>query len=277
MEEIFIAIYMVVLYFCKRTKLPQTLSVILLICVSLEGFSATLINWGEQIADVGWASRTNYRSFISRISIATDMIQKEDDSFYRMEKTIFRKPNDAFALNMRGVSEFNSTFNQGVVLKKTGFVSRAQSSKYFSGNEVIDSILGIKYVIGDGHHEDGTPVDSVSGLYDKTYIKDGNMYIYKNPFALPIAYAVDDRVLYNGILYKVITAHASQADWMPDVSPSLFAKVLIPDENVIPEWEQPDSTNPYMTGDKVMYEGKVWVSTVDHNVWVPGAYGWEEY
>ncbi|MBQ4510302.1 MAG: YfhO family protein [Clostridia bacterium] len=192
----FIAIYMVVLYFCKHTKLPQTLAVILLICVSLEGFAATLINWGEQIADVGWASRTNYRSFISRISIATDMVQKEDDSFYRMEKTIFRKPNDAFALNMRGASEFNSTFNQGVVsfLKKTGFVSRAQSSKYFSGNEVIDSILGIKYVIGDGHHEDGTPVDSVSGLYDKTYIKDGNMYIYKNPFALPIAYAVDDKI-----------------------------------------------------------------------------------
>lgn len=192
----FIAIYMVVLYFCKHTKLPQTLAVILLICVSLEGFSASLINWGEQISDVGWASRTNYRSFVSRLTIATDIIQKNDDSFYRMEKTIFRKPNDAFALNMRGASEFNSTFNQGVVsfLKKTGFVSRSQSSKYFSGNEVIDSILGIKYIIGDGHHEDGSLVDSVSGLYNKTYIEEGNLYIYENPFALPIAYAVDNKI-----------------------------------------------------------------------------------
>ena len=191
----FIAIYMVVLYFAKHTKIPQTLSVILLVCVSIEGFSATLINWGEQIADVGWASRTNYRSFVDRLTIATDIIQK-DESFYRTEKTIFRKPNDAFALNMRGASEFNSTFNQGVVsfLKKSGFVSRAQSSKYFSGNEVIDSILGIKYVIGDGHNEDGSLVDSVSGLYDKTYIKDGNMYIYENPYVLPIAYAVDNKI-----------------------------------------------------------------------------------
>ena len=192
----FIAIYMIVLYFCKHSKLPQTMAVILLVCVSLEGFSASLINWGEQIADVGWASRTNYRSFVDRLTIATDIIQKNDTGFYRTEKTIFRKPNDTFALNMKGASEFNSTFNQGVIsfLKKTGFVSRSQSSKYFSGNEVIDSILGIKYVIGEGPNEEGVQKDYVSGLYDKTYIADGNMYIYQNPYALPIAYAVDDKI-----------------------------------------------------------------------------------
>lgn len=54
------------------------------------------------------------------------------------------------------------------------------------------------------------------------------------------------------------------------------AKVLIADENVISEWEQPGSTNPYMTGNKVSYNGKIWVSTIDNNVWAPGAYGWEE-
>ena len=91
-----------------------------------------------------------------------------------------------------------------------------------------------------------------------------------------VEYAVNDRVLYNDILYKVVTAHTSQEDWVPDNAPSLFAKVLIPDENIIPEWEQPDSTNPYMTGDKVMYDGKVWESTVDNNVWKPGEYGWVE-
>lgn len=67
-----------------------------------------------------------------------------------------------------------------------------------------------------------------------------------------------------------------QADWTPDVSSSLFAKVLIPDENVVSEWEQPDSTNPYMTGDKVTHNGKTWISTCDNNVWEPGVYGWTE-
>lgn len=91
-----------------------------------------------------------------------------------------------------------------------------------------------------------------------------------------VEYALNDRVLYNDVLYKVLQAHTSQTDWTPDVSHSLFAKVLIPDENVIPEWEQPESTNPYMIGDKVMYNGKTWASIVDNNVWAPGVYGWEE-
>ena len=91
-----------------------------------------------------------------------------------------------------------------------------------------------------------------------------------------VDYAVGIRVLYNGTLYKVLTAHTSQDDWTPDVAPSLFAKVLIPDETVIPEWEQPDSTNPYSAGDKVTHNGKTWVSDIDNNVWEPGVYGWTE-
>lgn len=89
-------------------------------------------------------------------------------------------------------------------------------------------------------------------------------------------YQKDERVLYNKILYKVLTDHTSQADWTPDAAPSLFAKVLIPDKNVIPEWEQPESTNPYSKGNKVTHNGKTWRSTIDGNVWEPGVYGWEE-
>lgn len=91
-----------------------------------------------------------------------------------------------------------------------------------------------------------------------------------------VDYKTNDRVLYNDTLYKVLQDHTSQETWTPADAPSLFAKVLIPDENVIPEWEQPDSTNPYMTGDKVTYNGKTYVSTVDNNVWSPDSYGWEE-
>lgn len=88
-------------------------------------------------------------------------------------------------------------------------------------------------------------------------------------------YMVGDRVQYKDVLYKVLTEHTSQETWTPDASPSLFAKVLIPDENVIPEWEQPDSTNPYMNGDKVIHNDKTWESLVDNNVWEPGAIGTE--
>ena len=91
-----------------------------------------------------------------------------------------------------------------------------------------------------------------------------------------IDYEVGKRLEYNGTIYKVLQSHTSQDDWMPDQAPSLFAKVLIPDSSVIPEWEQPESTNPYSKGDKVTHNGKTWVSDVDGNVWEPGVYGWSE-
>lgn len=82
------------------------------------------------------------------------------------------------------------------------------------------------------------------------------------------------RVQYNGVLYKVLQDHQSQETWTPDNSPSLFARVLVIDGE-IKEWEQPDSTNPYMLGDKVTHNGKTWESLIDNNIWEPGALGTE--
>ena len=89
-------------------------------------------------------------------------------------------------------------------------------------------------------------------------------------------YSVGDRFKFNGKVYKVLQAHTSQMDWEPHLAPSIYAEILIPDPSVIPEWVQPDSTNPYMIGDKVRHNDKIWISTVDNNVWEPGVYGWEE-
>ena len=91
-----------------------------------------------------------------------------------------------------------------------------------------------------------------------------------------VQYTAGQRVQDDGILYTVLQAHTSQPDWKPAGAPSLFAKVLIPDPTVIPEWEQPESTNPYAKGDKVAHNGKTWVSDIDGNVWEPGVYGWTE-
>lgn len=90
-----------------------------------------------------------------------------------------------------------------------------------------------------------------------------------------VKYAKDHKVLYKDVLYKCLTEHTSQADWAPDAAPSLWAKVLIPNPEVIPDWEQPLSTNPYMKGDKVRHKGKIWESLVDNNVWEPGVVGTE--
>ena len=84
-----------------------------------------------------------------------------------------------------------------------------------------------------------------------------------------------ERLRYGAELYRVLQDHTAQADWTPEEAPSLYAKVLIPDPTQIPEWEQPDSTNPYAKGDKVTHNGKTWISTIDGNVWEPGVAGTE--
>lgn len=93
-----------------------------------------------------------------------------------------------------------------------------------------------------------------------------------------ITYEKDMRINYENVLYRVLQTHVSQEAWTPVAAPSLFAKVLIPDPTVIPDWEQPDSTNPYMIGDKVRFEGKIYESVIDNNIWSPAAYpaGWKE-
>lgn len=88
-----------------------------------------------------------------------------------------------------------------------------------------------------------------------------------------VAYLTGERVLHDGTLYKVLQDHTSQTTWTPVDAPGLFAKVLITEGN-IPAWEQPDSTNAYMTGDTVTHNGSTWVSDIDDNVWEPGVYGW---
>jgi hypothetical protein len=92
-----------------------------------------------------------------------------------------------------------------------------------------------------------------------------------------IAYQTDERVQYNGKLYRCVQAHTSQADWEPDRTPALWTEVAKPGE--IPVWKQPTGAqDAYMTGNKVHYptaDDPVYVSTVDNNVWEPTVYGWE--
>ena len=93
------------------------------------------------------------------------------------------------------------------------------------------------------------------------------------------SYALNDRVRYGGKLYKVLQAHTSQDDWTPDAAVSLFACLLTDEEGgTIPEWAQPDSTNGYSAGDQVIYNGIIYTSLIDNNVWSPVDYpaGWNK-
>lgn len=106
-----------------------------------------------------------------------------------------------------------------------------------------------------------------------------------DPWSVGKAYAVGEFVTYGQSsvgdpqLYKVVQAHTSQADWTPDAVASLFVAIGL-DENGYPVWSQPTGAHDaYNTGDVVDYNGTLYRSLIDGNVYSPDAYpaGWEIY
>lgn len=106
-----------------------------------------------------------------------------------------------------------------------------------------------------------------------------------DPWVAGKAYTVGDFLTYgeNGVgdpqLYKVVQAHTSQEDWTPDAASSLFVAIGL-DEAGYPVWSQPTGVHDaYNTGDVVDYNGTLYQSLIDGNVYSPEAYptGWIEY
>ncbi|MBO5706414.1 MAG: hypothetical protein J6S05_05395 [Bacteroidaceae bacterium] len=78
-------------------------------------------------------------------------------------------------------------------------------------------------------------------------------------------------------LYKVVQAHTSQLDWLPDLSPSLYVAIGL-DEKGYPVWSQPTGAHDaYNKGDIVDYNGVLYESLMDGNTHSPADYpaGWK--
>lgn len=106
-----------------------------------------------------------------------------------------------------------------------------------------------------------------------------------DPWVAGKSYSVGEFVLYgeNSVgdpqLYKVVQAHTSQADWTPDAVASLYVAIGL-DADGYPVWSQPTGAHDaYNKGDIVDYNGVLYESLVDGNVYAPDAYpaGWQEY
>ena len=88
-------------------------------------------------------------------------------------------------------------------------------------------------------------------------------------------YAAGERYRHNGILYRCVQAHTSQAGWTPEAVPALWALTSVDEW---PQWVQPTGAHDaYNIGDKVTFAGKKYVCKINGNTWSPTAYpaGWE--
>lgn len=112
---------------------------------------------------------------------------------------------------------------------------------------------------------DDATVAAVADLYD--------------PWRPGVEVAVGDLYRHDGTVVECVQAHTTQADWTPPSTPALW-KVHRTTSGATPdEWVQPTgSHDAYGIGDRVTFEGAVWESTIDGNVWSPTGYpaGWTQ-
>ena len=178
----------------------ETASVILVFVICVEMFLSGLTEMNSLDDDVSFSRYSRYNNMIDTLRPITDTISEYDDGFYRMEKTYFRKTNDNFALNIKGLSCSTSTLNRDTIdfLRSMGYASRSHWSRYSGGTPVNDSLLGIKYLITNEDESAYygpaifTPEDYG---YDEDYIPNGEYEVYNNPYALSFAYGVSENWL----------------------------------------------------------------------------------
>ena len=96
-------------------------------------------------------------------------------------------------------------------------------------------------------------------------------------------YKAGDRIQYQETIYEIVQPHRSQEDWEPNQTPALYKEFLQLETEggtpVIADWKQPTGAHDaYKKGDKAAFNGKVYESTMDGNIWSPTAHpaGWKE-
>lgn len=94
-------------------------------------------------------------------------------------------------------------------------------------------------------------------------------------WAAQVFVEVGDVYMYDKNLYEVIQAHTTQSDWTPPVTRSLWKRFYEPSDDPWP-WVQPTGAHDaYPLGARVEYNGNIYESTIDANVWAPDVTGWK--
>ena len=190
----FLVVYLLLLLaLIKKLISPKIFSILILIfTVSEISFNAS-----SQLNGItkewGFASRSTYDKDIPSMEAILEYTKQQPDTFTRTEKLQTQTGNDSMKFNYNGISQFSSVRNRSAstTLDKLGFKSSGTNLnlRYANNTIIADSLFGISYNISE------TYPDKYG--FHPSYQKD-NLTLYKNQFALPIAFATQS-------LYKDVT------------------------------------------------------------------------
>jgi uncharacterized membrane protein YfhO len=178
--------YFAILYFGKQ---PKRVALLLFGgIVTLEAlFNASIFMFKTDQVFI-YKDRVAFSRFTEQMLMVLDKINSMDSGFYRIEKTFILSDNDDLGLGYKGVSHFSSLFNQTTFsfLQQFGFLQGSLRVEYRGETIPGDSLLGIKYILEQKPNLNGYP--EIASLATKI----GDIHIYKNPYALPLGFLVDN-------------------------------------------------------------------------------------
>ena len=191
--EFFVVYLLLLLALIKKLISLKIFSILILIFT----ISEISFNASSQLNGItkewGFASRSIYDKDIPSMEAILEYTKQQPDTFTRTEKLQTQTGNDSMKFNYNGISQFSSVRNRSAstTLDKLGFKSSGTNLnlRYANNTIIADSLFGIIYNISE------TYPDKYG--FHPSYQKD-NLTLYKNQFALPIAFATQS-------LYKDVT------------------------------------------------------------------------
>lgn len=190
----FLVVYLLLLLALIKKLISLKIFSILILIFTISEIS---FNASSQLNGItkewGFASRSTYDKDIPSMEAILEYIKQQPDTFTRTEKLQTQTGNDSMKFNYNGISQFSSVRNRSAstTLDKLGFKSSGTNLnlRYANNTIIADSLFGISYNISETYPDK-------YGFYP-SYQKD-NLTLYKNQFALPIAFATQS-------LYKDVT------------------------------------------------------------------------
>ncbi len=166
----------------------ETIAMLIVGVISLETLLNGIFYMTRQHEDVVISSYDSYHDFYDVYDAPFDYVKENDTSpFYRMDKTFQRTVCDSFVLGYRGLASSTSTLNASVVKLQHDLGMKANShwTEATGSTVATNSLLGVKYWIAKADE----PVDPIYEEYHRDGEGDTATVTYKNPYALPIAFA----------------------------------------------------------------------------------------
>ena len=190
----FLVVYLLLLLALIKKLISLKIFSILILIFTISEIS---FNASSQLNGItkewGFASRSTYDKDIPSMEAILEYTKRQPDTFTRTEKLQTQTGNDSMKFNYNGISQFSSVRNRSAstTLDKLGFKSSGTNLnlRYANNTIIADSLFGISYNISE------TYPDKYG--FHPSYQKD-NLTLYKNQFALPIAFATQS-------LYKDVT------------------------------------------------------------------------